>query len=173
MRAEVIDKTKSEMETDKTNTVVVQCIDFRKVTQAQTLLSAEEGLEDGEYFLLATAGAAMNTDSINRLSLSSQAGSNTGLVIDLNHADCGYAKNVVKDDTEEAHQKSMDELGKQLEEQKTNPILKTHLPPYVDEEDNRHTCEAVAIVLGKPQIIKDAKEELAKQNLTGNFDLIA
>jgi len=151
--------------------LVCQCIDFRKIEQAKSVLKEKHGLDDGDYHLLATAGAARNTQ-VPTTCLSELQRFTWNTVINLNHQDCGYAK-AEGDDSRKTHTQTMEQLGNTL--RRVNPQLRYHfqLLPVQEGDLERHTCQAVAIILGTPQIIKEARIELDRLGFTNDHDEIA
>lgn len=161
-----------EMETKKPEEVteVVICIDFRKVEQGRKLLQTQ-GVTDGDYHLLATAGAARNKDTLSMVN-PNEHDHHLSSLINLSHKDCGYAKKQ-GDDSEQAHENSMQELGQSLKKVNQDLQYSPFLLPVRNGDLEKHHCKAVAIMLGKPSIVKKARQELDRLGLTNNHDEIA
>jgi len=161
-----------EMETKKPEEIdaVIICIDFRKVEQSRRLLQTQ-GLMDGDYHLLATAGAARNENTFSLVS-PSEDNQHLSSLINLSHKDCGYAKKQ-GDDSEQAHEHSMQKLGQSLKKANQDLQYSSFLLPVRSGDLEKHHCKAVAIILGKPSIVKKSRQELDHLGLTSNHDEIA
>ena len=158
------------MEQTKPITIVAACIDFRKVTQGKNLLQTKYGLNNGDYYLLATAGAGRNPQILERVHKPTYV--KIGNFINLPHLDCGFAKSR-GDDSHNTHKKFELALENRFQNKNPHAEFHSHLLPVNEEDFKRHSCAATAIILGKPEIIKGARETLAILNLANNHDEIA
>jgi len=147
-----------------TRPIVLECIDFRAVAVAEAWL-AENGLERGDYHLYASAGASGNSHGF----LTAVKRHHHHLALAADHETCGfYKKN--GDDSHGKHHHNLELLGKSVRNQNPNMNYRYTLLPI---NDTRHACEAVAIMLGQPEVVRFAKERLETLGLAGNFDIIA
>lgn len=147
-----------------TRPILFECIDFRAIAVAEAWL-AENGLERGDYHLYASAGASGNPHGF--LTAVKRHHHDMALVAD--HETCGfYRKN--GDDSHSKHHHNLELLGESVKNQNRNMEYRYTLLPI---NDDRHTCEATAIMLGQPEIVRLAKERLEAIGFAGNFDVIA
>lgn len=147
-----------------TKPIVLTCIDFRAVKPAEEWLGNFE-LKDGNYFLFASAGASGNPDGF----LETVNANHHPAILVGDHQDCGYYKKN-GDDSPDHHHHNLELLGQYLGSQNPDVNYQYRLIPIAD---TRHTAGAAAIILGNPQTVRVAKEILAGQNLSGNYDVIA
>ena len=167
---ESVNANLKEMEQTEPITIVAQCIDFRKVIQGQALLQTEYGLTNGDYYLLATAGAGRNPQILERVH--KPAFVKIRNFINLPHLDCGFAKSR-GDDSHNTHKKFELALENRFQNKNPHAEFHSHLLPVSEEDLKRHSCAATAIILGKPEIVKSTHETLAALNLADNHDEIA
>lgn len=172
MTREVISAHTTEMEKLEPITIVSHCIDFRKVEDTKNSLAKEYQLADGEYYLLATAGGAYNDQALERLGISNGNPKPVKTLINFNHEDCGFAKSK-GDDSEVTHHNKMTAMGLGLKLLQNTAEYKYDLLPASEQERSKHTCEATAIILGQPEIVKAARQKLSGLELTDNHDEIA
>ncbi len=149
--------------------LVVSCIDFRTVEKQRTLLRSEYALGDGDYYLLATAGAALNPDTY---SLITQSKNPPARVINNDHRDCGYAKST-GGDSQERHEKEMADFGKKLEDNDKDIDYQANIIPMEEPDLARHECKAVVIMIGDPLTVQQAREKLDALGFTDEHDEIA
>lgn len=144
--------------------IVLKCIDFRTSTTTEEWLG-QNSLERGTYYLYASAGAAGNPEGFQDALRENHHLS----VKAIDHQDCGfYKKN--GNDTPAIHHHNLEVLGQAIHEQNPNIDYQYYLLPV---NDNRHTCKAVAIMLGEPEIVKLARDKLDTMGLTDDHDEIA
>ena len=151
-------------------TLAVTCIDWRKAQQSQEALE-EQDLKNGDYHLLSTAGAARNPDTINRINLPPTEPPFDS-VINESHLDCAFGKKA-GDDSVKAHEDCAQQLGKDLKEKSPDIKYSYQILPIREGDLEKHDCQAVAIILGKPEIVKAAREELKKLGVSESHDEIA
>ncbi len=162
------DPSGTETEVIKGQTIVSGCIDFRTVEKARKLLT-DMDLADGDYFLLATAGAALNPNTPN---LIGEQVNTTSRVINLDHTDCGYAKKTGSDNPER-HQAEMAAFGQTLKDQNPNLSYESSLIKMTTSDLRRHDCSAVAIIKGTPEVVRKARQKLHHAGRTNDHDEIA
>lgn len=155
---------KPESEHPYPHPIVLTCIDFRGVKPAEAWLANFE-LDNGDYFLYASAGASGNPDGF----LDTVNAHHHPAILVVDHQDCGYYKKN-GDDSPDLHHHNLELLGGNLSSQNPDVNYQYRLIPIAD---TRHTAGAAAIILGNPQTVRAAKEILASQNLSGNYDVIA
>ncbi len=144
--------------------IVLRCIDFRTGKNTETWLK-DQGLERGDYFLYASAGASGNPKGFIEAVQEHSPSSITA----VDHQDCGFYKKV-GDDSPSAHHHNLEVLGQNLNSENPKVEYDYHLLPV---EDSRHTCTATAIILGEPEIVKLAREKLEDLGLGDDHDEIA
>lgn len=147
-----------------TRPIVFECIQFSAVKTAEEWL-ASNGLQRGDYHLYASAGASGNPRGF----LTAVKRHHHDLALAADHEKCGFYKQN-GDDSHKKHHHNLELLGNSIRQQNPNMDYRYTLLPL---NDPRHSCEATAIILGQPEIVKLAKEKLEELGLSGNFDLIA
>lgn len=154
-----------EMEIEKqTHPTVLRCIDFRTGKDTSAWLK-DQGLEEGSYYLYASAGASGNPEGFIKTAQTNQPSST--IVVD--HEDCGFYKKT-GDDSTEMHQHNLEVLGNKLKYQHPEMEYKYHL---LRVDDSRHNCTATAIILGEPELVKSARDKLKELGLENDHDEIA
>ncbi len=149
--------------------IVAGCIDFRTIEKLKEVLLRDFNLQDGDYAFVATAGAGLNPD-IPKL-IGSET-SKTATFINVQHRDCGYAKQTGVDD-DLRHLKGMEQFGRELKARNPELVYQAHLIRMNQEDIEKHHCQALAIIQGSPAIVKEARAMLAEKGLTNNHDEIA
>lgn len=144
--------------------LVLKCIDFRTSEDTITWLESQ-GIKEGTYHLYASAGASGNPEGFVQTVQAEQPAST--FVAD--HEDCGfYKKN--GGDSPEKHHHNLEILGNTLHDGNPDINYTYHLVPV---NDDRHTCTAAAIILGEPDLVKMARDNLREQGLANDYDEIA
>jgi len=166
MSERLIIETGTQMETDRlAKPIVMKCIDFRTNKPTKDWLKETQALEDGSYFLYASAGASGNPEGF--LDTLRRSHHPQALVVD--HQDCGYYKKN-GGDSPLKHKHNLELLGNALEEQ--NPEIE-YIYHFLPLNDQRHTCSTTAIILGEPEIVRAAREKLESLELSEDHDEIA
>lgn len=149
---------------EKKKRLVLRCIDFRTDNDTRDWLE-KNGVEEGSYYLYASAGASGNPNGF----LETLAADHPETTVAVDHQDCGfYKKN--GDDSPEHHHHNLELLGTTVHEQNPDINYQYHLLPV---DDQRHTCEAAAIILGQPDMVKLSREKIKELGLSNNCDIIA
>ncbi len=144
--------------------VVLRCLDFRTDEPTKSWLT-DQGLDIGTYYLYASAGASGNPEGfLQTVNLAHHSAFRI-----INHRDCAYYK-ATCGDSEKNHQDHLARFGRTLHMQNPQVDYKSHI---VRLDDPRHSCTATAIILGEPEIVKAAEEEIARLGLTDDHDKIA
>jgi len=152
--------------------LILECIDFR-TREGNALWLARRGYSEGTYHVYASAGASGNSTGF----LDDVYKQNPSVVKALDHEDCGFYKAnglyVNGNEPHQAHHHNLESLGATLHD----------LNPYVDyrynllhlnrEQRKRHTCPAVVIELGEPDIVKATRQTMAELGLANDYDKIA
>lgn len=152
--------------------LVLECIDHR-TRKGYRLWLARRGFAEGSYHAYASAGASGNPEGF----LEAVLEQNPSIIKVLDHEDCGFYKaNGLYSNgnaPHEAHHHNLESLGTMLHELNPNIDYRYNLLPLNKKERQNHTCEAVAILLGEPDIVKASRDRLAQLGHADNYDKIA